>query len=430
MLLVFVILFACDTKSDFEDDFKKYYLKYYGEDGDQEAVDMVVNDDGTVLLLGNTISVDGRKRIMLMKVDPQGNALWTKRYGDGIDNQGRSINENAQDIEPLVDASGFYILSNMVRKETSTNEDLFDFKVIRITPDGIVADTMEFGNNITGNTQFIRSITPTLNGGFVVTGNSTNGSYLTETGLRNPDSDIEDVFTIGFDAQYNQLWSTAPASQGEYFGSGVKAFEVIETRLGSAPDTVYYSFHYSDRLKNDAYESNFWPFKITTRGRWFEEPSAGSNNYNELLSFVCKVPPELGDGFYEIGTQVEGTATSGSIYFCKRNRDLTIKDEGRISVPGEFMAMAVAPSKRSSGFLILANEVVPTGTIVKLIKVEAKKSNYVWSMPFGSPGKDGNSGARVEELADGTILLFCTIELETQKKMALLRLNSRGQLLD
>ena len=96
LLLLFAPFLSCDTAADFEDDFKKYFIKYYGEDGDQEAVDFVINDDGTVLLLGNTISPDGQKKISLLKVDAEGNVKWQKKICSGLDLLDRPIDENAQ----------------------------------------------------------------------------------------------------------------------------------------------------------------------------------------------------------------------------------------------------------------------------------------------------------------------------------------------
>jgi len=433
LTLLFIPFLACDTKSDFEDDFKRYFIKYYGDDGDQEAVDFVVNNDGTVLLLGNTRPQDGKQKLLLIKVDPAGNALWTKQFGSGFDRDGNSIDENAQDIEPTVDGSGYLILSNLYRGvETSTNERLYDFKVIRIGLDGNKLDSMEFGNDLdpastlrTWKTQFIRSITPLTSGGFAVTGNTTNETLFTDVNLDlvvGPDQ--EDVFALGFDANFQNTWDTGPSSDGEHYGSGIKLFE---------GGTDFYFFKYSDMLtaSEDTYESNFAMAAVTEVGIKLAGRFAGTTNRNEILATVCR---DAFGNFYGLGTSVTGSAAFGQLYYVRASdgsspSSSTLTEWGTITVPGNLQARAVASAQRHDGYLILANEEVTAGTVIRLIKLNLD-SEVSWSTSFGSTNKDGNSGAQVAELADGTILLFGTIELETQKKMTLMRLNSNGEFLN
>ena len=132
-LALFFVCLSCDSKKDFEEDNKNYFIKYYGEDGDQRAVDMVVNADGTIMILANTMVPGAAQRILMIKTDAEGNILWQKKFGSELDQLGREIvSENAQDLEPTADGN-FLILSNMYRGvDVTTNEDQYDFKVIKI----------------------------------------------------------------------------------------------------------------------------------------------------------------------------------------------------------------------------------------------------------------------------------------------------------
>ena len=47
-ILVWVIVCACDTAGNVDPVFQDFFIKYYGEDGNQEAVDMLVNADGSI----------------------------------------------------------------------------------------------------------------------------------------------------------------------------------------------------------------------------------------------------------------------------------------------------------------------------------------------------------------------------------------------
>jgi hypothetical protein len=47
---------SCDTEGNVDPVYQNNFIKYYGEDGNQEGVDLLVNTDGTLILLGNSSS--------------------------------------------------------------------------------------------------------------------------------------------------------------------------------------------------------------------------------------------------------------------------------------------------------------------------------------------------------------------------------------
>jgi hypothetical protein len=433
ILGLFFAFLSCDTKKDFEEDNKDYFIKYYGEDGDQRAIDMVLNADGTIMILANTTVPGSSQRILMIKTDSEGNILWQKKFGSEQDLLGREIvSENAQDLEPTADGN-FLILSNMYRGvDVTTNEDQYDFKVIKINAEGDSIGGMEFGNNEQKwSTQFIKSITALSNGGFIVTGNSTDESIAVDPELTPPDQ--EDIFSIAFNSDFKTVaWTTLElgtpvGATGEHFGSGIKVFE--------ASPNVYYVFSYSDRqLKGETdFEANFEVSNFSGNGIPLGlSDNAGKETSWEILSFVCKVPPLLGGGYYEFGTSVPtATVTSsvGQLYFCKRNDNLSKQSEGTVSdISGQFTAVSVVPSVFSEGFLLLANEKTTAGTTIRLIKTNLN-SEAQWSVNMGS--FDQNSvGASVSELPDGRILVLGTIDLETQTKIGLMKVNSQGEFLN
>lgn len=418
LLLLLIPFLSCDSKGDFEGDFKNYFIKYYGEDGEQEGVDMIVNEDGTLLLLGTTRLPDGDSRILLVKADAEGGIVWLKRLGQS--------QENARDIEQDINGN-FLILSNMLLgKDLTTNEDIYDFKVIRVNPEGNKIDSLVFGNN-NGNwkTQFITSITPLTDGGFIVTGNSTDENIFTEppVTLPTPPPDQEDLLSIAFNSDLSWRWTTT-STPGEYFGSGIKVFE--------KNPTSYSWFSYSDKLSDDqvppdnTYEANFNVFTLSGTGGFTPAGSyAGTKTNDEVLKAVCRMP----GGFYEIGTTSKLSATNaGQLYFAKRTTDLALIEEGTVQgITGNFVAVAAAYSS-SDGFLIVANDIGATGSTIRLIKTDLSNTAK-WSASFGSSSK-ANKAASVAELSDGRILVLGTIELETQRKMALIKVNPEGAFLN
>jgi hypothetical protein len=429
-----MVLFACDTKQDFEGEFQNYFLKYYGEDGNQDAVDLVVNADGTALLLGNTQVTGKSKRMVLIKVDARGEIIWQKRYGI-LD----SDDEIAQDLEPTADGN-FLILSNtFYGTDPATNDNIYDFKVLRVRGDGSVADSMYFHNNgDKWNTQFAYGITALSNGGFVVTGNSSDENIYYDP--PNAQSDLEDLFAIGFNGDFTRAWTTvedaippnppAGISLGEHIGSGIKVFE-------KSPSEFYW-FTYSDGLRpaDTQYESNLNAWTLNADGLSIGEVLfSGDAVRQERLASVIQVPAALGGGYYEFGTSavnngiVVNPDAWGDLYFCRRNSTRGLVNEGLVTgLSGTFLAHAVAPAVYSNGFLLLGHEQTTLGSTIRLIQVD-QSSVPRWSVTFGAFDKNSR-GAAVAELPDGRILVLGTIELETQRKIALFKLNAQGELLD
>jgi hypothetical protein len=427
-----MVLFACDTKQDFEGEFQNYFIKYYGEDGNQDAVDMVVNADGTALLLGNTQVLGRNKRMVLIKVGARGEVLWEERFGAIGGND-----ENAQDLEPTADGN-FLILSNtLYGTDPSTNDNIYDFKVLRIRGDGSVIDSMYFGRN--GGrwaTQFAYGITALSNGGFAVTGSSADETIYEEPMSGASDLDFEDLFAIGFNRDFTRAWVTVedvePRGQslGEHIGSGIKVLE-------KSPSEFYW-FTYSDGLRgiDTQYESNFNSWVLDDNGLSVASVAfSGDNTREERLASAIQVPAALGGGYYEFGTSaidngiVVNPDAWGDLYYCRRNSTRGLIDEGVVrGLSGSFLAHAVAPAVYSSGFLLLGHEKTTLGSIIRLTQVDLSSAPR-WSVNFGAFDKNSR-GAAVAELPDGRILVLGTIELETQRKIALFKLNAQGELLD
>ena len=105
MLVLLLVLLSCDTSNNIEPVFERYFTKYYGLDGEQEGVDMVVNGDGSIILLGNSFSQTDPISPFIVKTDPAGNILWQHEF--------EANNERAVDIELINNGSQIAVLTNV-----------------------------------------------------------------------------------------------------------------------------------------------------------------------------------------------------------------------------------------------------------------------------------------------------------------------------
>ena len=152
------LLISCETSNNVDDPTKSYFTKYFGGDGDQEGVDMVIDvTDGSFYLLGNTNNITGRN-LYIVKADVDGKIIWEKTIDGANDYE-------AKDIEITSDKR-LVILANYEVKPG-------DIDIFILTKDinGTSLDSTFFGYS--GFIDDASSITQ-ISDGFIVAGSTTN----------------------------------------------------------------------------------------------------------------------------------------------------------------------------------------------------------------------------------------------------------------
>ncbi len=398
---------GCDTSSNLP--FPREFMKLYGGDGDQFGVDMVELGNGNLLLLGNT-QFDSKQRCFIVEVDAFGNMLRETVLGGPAD--------IAMDIEATPDGN-FVILS---RVATTPNDT--DFKLTRITAQGVVLDSIEFGFD--NAMDYPKTVTPLADGGFLVTGHTLYGE-------QNPTSPDPNAISQQMQVKVNADNSVDPFFRQVYGDQddhdvAIKAF---------VAGTMFYVFGHSSQAHDGraAGTVNLQYYPVTVTGDPGNAPGfLGDFDTEALAAAACRVPEAIGGGYAMIATvTAAGTSSlhiavvNGSLVFGPADEKLDARvsnDAGR-----NLKAVSIAPSVRGvTGYLLLADETRALGTRnIFLTKVD-RSAAVQWSVSLGSERED-DRGAAVLEIEDGSILVLGTIELgDNQSKMALFKLNDRGEL--
>jgi hypothetical protein len=402
---------SCDTSGNVESPEENFFLKMYGEDGDQRGVDLIILGDGSALLLGNT-QTDDMTRIYLVKVDQYGNKVWEKKYGE------KDKVTVAKDIEPM--AGGFAILATVQTQTRGT-----DAKLIRINESGIAMDSVLYGYDQNDDAQ---SLTPLLDNGFIITGSTTRDT--TKQDPQNPQIDpnaYSNIFhyrcnsTLSFDQNWYELYGALGK-----FDFGTKVIQNASNR--------FYVFGYSD-LSNQSGKMNLQYYSLSAEGIPSNNVSLlGDINFDTRSSFVCEIPTELGGGILLIGTTNRAPGDF-SLHVSTLKTPLRFNPGDDEGIDAEILigtarlqAVSAAPSlHQTSGYLLLANEERTLGTNIWLTKID-QSGRVLWSASLGSE-RENDTAAAVKELPDGKILVLGTVGIaDNQTKMALFKLNSSGRL--
>ncbi|SHH81183.1 hypothetical protein SAMN04488109_5577 [Chryseolinea serpens] len=404
LVAMVVMLLGCDTGNKVDPVFQDYFIKYYGEDGNQEGVDIYVNGDGSMILLGNSSSLTELSIPFIVKTDSLGNVLWQHQMG------GR--NEKAVDVELI--PSGIHQGKLVVVSNVGTDTE----SKIRITIvdqsgkgiDSLILDTDKW--------QTVKSVTPSSDSDFIVCGNAAPDPD--RNAQPSPD-DHADIISLRVDQSLTTV-DTLSWQGGEHEGFAVKVFEVP-----LQGETKYALFGYSDRKKDEQadFEDKFEVIVVNVDGL----PSGvrvttGQSGQKQKASQAIRVPASQEDGFFMIGTNEDGS--NRDIFVTKYSKDLSMtKLAQTLPFGGKMEGVAVASAIREEGYFLLANEIQDNNNRnIFLVHIRLDGSK-VWSTSFGNEDGDDTAGA-VAALKDGRIAVLGTIDLETQKKMALIIVNKNG----
>lgn len=414
------LFISCDTQKSFETPDENYFVKYFGNEGNQQGVDFAVNDDGTVFILGNSRASSSNQQIYVARVGVNGRIVWEKTFG-------LSLDEEAKDIEISFDKSSLIVVGN---SEKSVGErDIF---LIRLTLDGVAIDSTRQGLKLPSGQEAddnAFSVTQINQGlfnpaGFIVAGATTGLNFATIA------TDKTDPMHLRFNNNLvrisNPTWSDRPT-----FTTGGFVGEEVAVKVIQRSSNDYYVFGYSNGGDGDF---NFLRYGRTDLGGEFGSPQntdTGDLNADEKLNSVSISPTQLGLGFMLSG--ISQTSSDGYSYLVKLGSPLSWNDSDvtfRQILPLDKAAKqrSVNYSSLTNGYFVASDKAGANGTDIYLVKLD-NAGKKLFESEFGGVGDDF-VGA-VTELPNGRILIIGTMTLggvEGQTKIALIKLNPEGRL--
>ncbi len=424
IILILFLTFSCDTESNFSIPEENYFVKFYGDEGEQEGVDFIMNTDGSVVMLGNTNELGTDQQIYVVKVDSRGLVLWQRSIG--LTNK----NDIAKDIELHPD--GRIVIAG----ETEMSVGDKDIYIKTLSQSGDQLDSARYG--LPNNTDEEVNSVSIVNGGgifvpgFIVTGATTesNGSAIRDAMALRFDNSLQRILEAG----PNPIWT---ASRYGYISDDI-AIRAIEID----PATIYF-FGYSNRvIQTYDGDYNFWYYALSGDGTpklgeyyfgkesederltsveiTFGQPgiryllSGTATNIENAQSFIGALSPQLsfssGDVLGERNPTTLGLNTDDL---------LQVKVKGTVS--NSYLMISSETQSDNQGFNIALTRLRGGSDLTPDSEV----------LIFGGEGDD--FAGSVAELPNGRILLMGTMTIgqsstRGQKKMVLMKLNSEGKL--
>jgi hypothetical protein len=418
VFIFLVAVFSCDTTSNIKPPDKSYFVKYFGGEGNQKAVGLIVNSDGTFFILGNSRSATGvNQQVYLAKADAEGNRVWETTYGS----------------TEMV-AKGFLVANGtlVVAADKLSLRGDWDVQLIRfaLTGDTLQSAILQIEPQLTSTPKDERanSITLLNDGGFLIPGYT---NYVTQSNHQ------IDALHFRTDINFKQIVTSA--GWRETSGSGVNNYAA---KGFQTPADTCYIFGSSDGPTPPHYDLDFWVFGLDSKGA----PTGQSDDNLEFVSTtlddnVTDVQKASLGGYLISGIATDKSSQNLGLKIIKiRFDDLkfsTGSSNIQFSYPGRSLGKGsngfATGCNSSTGYYVLANSYGSTSTSdMMLIKLDITLQE-VWNKPVTMGGDGDDTAAAVAELPDGRIMVLGTMNLGNpaeQFKIALMKLNSAGKLGD
>lgn len=184
------------------------WMKTYGGSGDEDAHYGVITSDGGFAMISYSNSFGGGDYdFYVIRTDENGDTLWTRTYGDSLDQHGYCIQETPD--------GGFVLVGKSVRDSTGYT----DVWVIKTDSAGNEEWGNYYGDSLDDYARFVEL---TDDGGYIIVGTTHNtDSGDAEMYLIKTDS----VGNVGWEQQYDENlhtfgYSVQQTITGEYVASG------------------------------------------------------------------------------------------------------------------------------------------------------------------------------------------------------------------
>lgn len=384
------------------------WVKSFGGSGLDTAQSIISTSDGGYAVFGFTNSIDGdiSDKTMpvvdywLLKLDIQGNLLWSKTYGGSGEDKGQQVVQTSD---------GGYALTGYAQSadgDGSNNKGFHDNWVIRLDAQGSILWEKSFG--FSGHDHSY-DIMQTDDGGLFFTG------HLDITAAR------EDGFTEKGTSLtrhgVGEFWGTKLDSNGaiewrRYFGgsNNDRAFGVVQSADGGFVMAGFAESNDFD-IKNNHGSYDFWVVKIDDKGEFLWEQAYGGSGIDRSYAIV-----KTADGGYAIA----GQTLSADSDVGENNGEsdiwlIKLDDSGKLlwenSFGGSGFELAEGLSLMSDGdLMVVGNSKSADGD-----PIENAGENDIWVIRTDSNGRlewqksiggsDLDYGFDILENQDGSIMV-------------------------
>jgi hypothetical protein len=448
------------------------WLKTYERGPFDNAQAIIQTVDSNFLILGRTYSSGSRDNMWLLKINQNGDSIWTKTYRDVI------YECEAQTIIPTADSS-FLILGS-----TQTYGAGSDIWLSKINPNGDISWTETYGGV---NSELAQTIIPTADGNFLILGQvkapAAVGFNIWLLKVK-PNGDTIWTKTYGGE-NYDVIQTIIPTTEdnflilGETYSVDSLGFDIWLSKIKPNGDPIWTKTY--GGVNNDfaqtitptadgkflilgetylygANDLDIWLLKIEPNGDTIWTKTYGNKNEDSSKTII----PTMDGNFLMVGTSINASGSSNLLLFSiiadqyayknslftfkiptygidslnfgyvplKTPAGMTVSPGGTISWTPKtdsvymdhaaFIVVNDAGGKDTLTFNIFVNSDFHTSGVVKPFRIDKSSTKSFDVIP-------ASSGNRVKFLLSSDVSSLCIYDVTGKLIDKVMRLNSKEQ---
>ncbi len=322
------------------------WAKTFGGSQEDFARSVIQTLDGNILVFGNSTSKDGDitdklievSDYWLLKLDMEGNVIWSKTYGGSDEDVGQRVIQTSDGGYVIVG----YSKSNDI--DASNNEGQHDNWILKLDSNGTILWEKSFGY---AGHDHAYSVIETSDGGFFMTGFlDITASEGEGSSVRNNRHGIGEFWCHKLDANGNLEWRN-------YFGgtNNDRAYDAVQ-----AIDGGYVVIGFSESNDFDISDSkgsyDYWVVKLNTIGELVWDKSLGGSEIDQARSII-----KTDDNAYIIaGNSFSNDGDITSNYGSSDFLLIKLSDDGKVlwnkNYGGSQFDFATSINKSSEGYIV------------------------------------------------------------------------------
>ncbi|MFZ1634070.1 MAG: MopE-related protein [Chitinophagales bacterium] len=243
------------------------WKKSYGGSNFEQAKAIVATNDGNYVIYGHSSSTDGDKTtsfggadLWMVKINPAGNIIWEKSYGDADENFGDAL---------LQTTTGEFILSWHIAGAG-------DYRLMKLSADGDIIWNKTYGGT---NSDIAYAIKENSSGSFIINGisNSVDGDV---TGLHG--AFASDIWAMEINGDGDIIWKKCFGGTADETGTDV----IINNNGNYVLAGISTSNNDGDVTGHHgaAYSGDYWIFELDASQNIIWQLSLGGTSTDEIYS--------------------------------------------------------------------------------------------------------------------------------------------------
>ncbi len=423
MAVIGLGLWACDTAENIRPRNDNFFVKMYDgvRPGNQQGVDIIATADGGLLIAATGDSL-GTKEMLLIKTDSRGNEEWTYSAANDL---GTGVGTEAKSIVGLAD--GYLVGCTLNNNQVSRSV------LLKISFDGLFLDSALITTDTLAGV-FNNTLAKVTLGasGILVSGQTDrpiidiNGNTI---GGINGYVALYDPVSLEPDPTLQNSITYFGLEGNDYVVGGYEVNDVVNS-IGK-DSTRYLIFGHSDLGTGGAARKNYYV--------GFKRDMSSTNEFvhedvNETEDQVAHHVTRFGDTFVVIGEIAQSGQQIFMVEWKFRANAVTGTSDwqsllnGVVPTADNTAGIGVALQNENSYIIVGTMEFSEIHSEIYLAGVNANfRVESPWPQTFGTNTSTYTAGA-VTVLADGSIVVVGTADLEGNSKVVVIKTGPNGEM--